>query len=237
MSEHRLDPDRAAEIARGEQRRSAEEESERGPGERVPRPVIDVRPYRWMIGVFGLLLVVVFSVVQFAERGIGTVGVPPGKRLHYFAAPLAASNLNGDANLNPPCSPAKHDARALNICLLAQRGPLALGFFVPSSGDCDREIDALQTLSEQIGSSVQFAAVAVNAGHAQTERLVQAHHWTIPVAYDRDGAVGAFYGVETCPMLELAYRGGVVADRLIGDHWLALGPLGAKVRALIGRGS
>ena len=67
---------------------------------------------------------------------------------------------------------------------------------------------------------MQFAAVAVRPSQRATAALVRIHHWTIPVAYDVDGAVGDLYDVEICPMVELAYRGGIVADRLIGDHWL-----------------
>jgi hypothetical protein len=191
-----------------------------------------------MIGIFGLVLVVAISIYQFAAHGVGATGVRPGQRLHYFAAPLAASTLNGDPNLNPPCTPARHDPRALNVCLLARRVPLVLAFFVTGSQDCQRQIDVLQALSGEFSpSAVQFAAVAVNAGHSGTAALVRSHHWTIPVAYDRDGAVGALYGVEICPMVELASRGGIVRDRLIGDHWLTLAALAPRVRALIAGGT
>ena len=67
---------------------------------------------------------------------------------------------------------------------------------------------------------MQFAAIAINAGRSPTAKLVRSHHWTIPVAFDSDGAIGALYDVDICPMVELAYRGGVVANRLIGEHWL-----------------
>ena len=62
------------------------------------------------------------------------------------------------------------------------------------------------------------------------------HGWTIPVAYDADGSVGAVYGVTACPMLELSQRGGTVADRLIGEHWLNESALAARVRPLLGGG-
>jgi hypothetical protein len=65
--------------------------------------------------------------------------------------------------------------------------------------------------------------------------LVRAHHWTIPVAYDKDGAVGSLYGVAICPMVELAYRGGVVEDRLIGNDWISESALAARVRRLLAR--
>ena len=80
---------------------------------------------------------------------------------------------------------------------------------------------------------MRFAAVAVNASRAATAKLVRAHHWTIPVAYDRDGGVGQVYGVAICPMAELAYRGGIVRDRLIGDQWQTTSALYPRVRALV----
>jgi peroxiredoxin len=220
---YRLDPDRAVAGAGG-------------PTKRAPvEPVIDTRPYRWMIGIFGLILVVAFSVYLFTTRGVQSSGVPPGQRLHKFVAPLAASTLSGDANISPRCDPARPNPRALNVC---GRKPIVLGLFVAGSTDCKRQVDTLETVSQQFaGRDVQFAAVAIGSGHAQTASLVRSHHWTIPVAYDPDGAVGALYGVSICPMVQLAYRGGVVADRLIGNHWLSPSAVAARVRAMLrGRG-
>jgi hypothetical protein len=218
---YRLDPERAAAAA-----------GIPPPG--PPEPVIDTRRYRWAIGIFGLVLLIAFSVYMFTTRGIQTAGVPTGKRLHYFVAPLATSALNGDANVNPRCDPSHPNPQALNVC---GRRPLVLGLFVPGSTDCRHQIDTLQAVSSQFPQrEVLFAAVAVQAGHTTTAALVRAHHWTIPVAYDRDGAVGALYGVAICPMVELAYRGGTVADRLIGNHWLVPADLAARVRAMLAGG-
>jgi hypothetical protein len=80
---------------------------------------------------------------------------------------------------------------------------------------------------------VQFAAVAVRASHADAARAVRAHHWTIPVGYDVDGRLGAAYGVEVCPLVELADRGGLVAARLVGDHWSSRAALARQVRLLL----
>jgi hypothetical protein len=197
--------------------------------------VIDTRPYRRMIGAIGIGLAIVVSALLFITRGVGPVGISAGERLHWFVAPLATSNLIGDANLAPHCNPAQPDARALNVCpWLANRAPLVIGFFIPASADCTRQVNIIQTVSRQFRpGSVQFAAVAVRTGHSQSAKLVRQHHWTIPVAYDRDGAVGAVYGVQVCPLLELAYRGGVVAYRLVGDQWQSPNALAGKVRALL----
>jgi peroxiredoxin len=223
---HRLDPDRAAQAA---SRRAAR---------RPPPPVIDTRRYQRVVGLIGLTLVVVVSVAFLSSHGQGTAGIPAGKRLSFFAAPLANSSLNGDANLHPPCTLAQHDPRALNLCLLAKRGPVVLAFFVTGSGGCVAQVSALQRLSKQFSPRrVQFAAVAVRASRSDAASAVRTHHWTIPVAYDADGAVGAAYGVEVCPITELAERGGRVQQRLIGEHWNDPALLADRVRALLSHSS
>jgi hypothetical protein len=217
---YRLDPDRAAAAAGAERPRQ-------------PEPVIDTRPYRWTIGIFGLALLIAFSIYTFVSRGVQSPGVAPGTRLHNFVAPLATSSLKGDANVNPRCNPAAPNPRAVNVC---GRKPLVLGLFVTGSTDCERQVDTIQAVARRFRpTAVQFAAVAVQASRATTFGLVRSHHWTIPVAYDPDGAVAALYGVSICPMVELAYRGGIVADRLIGNNWLAPSALQAKVREMLSR--
>jgi hypothetical protein len=238
-----LDPDLAAQTAR----RAASSPGVPAPPSSPPgegalrarasknkvRVVVDTRRYRWAIGVLGLIIVIVISVVSFLQRGVVTTGVSAHQRLRYFAAPLARSNLNGVANVqHPTCSLARHDPRALNVCLLVHHGPLVLAFFVTGAKPCIQEVDAMQVVSREL-PSVQFAAVAIDTGHAAAARIVRAHGWTIPVAYDADGAVGYQYGVDVCPLVELAYRGGVVQGRLIGEHWTRAAALAPQVRALL----
>jgi hypothetical protein len=243
----RLDPDRAAGIhdappgaasaAPPAAPPHASPDAPSGPSGPAPAaPVIDTRPYRWMVGIIGLVIVVAVSIFLFASHGVGTAGVTAGHPLRNFAAPLAASNLDGAANDHPTCSPARHDPRALNVCLLVRRGPLVLSFFVTGASQCVRQVSALQTLAGRF-PSLQFAAVAIGASHRTTAAEVRAHHWTIPVAYDSDGRVGALYGVAVCPMVELAARGGVVRDRLVGNHWQSAAALAPRLRELLDNGS
>ncbi|HEV3055982.1 MAG TPA: redoxin family protein [Solirubrobacteraceae bacterium] len=218
---HSLDPERAV-----------EEQLQRNPRQ-LPQPVIDTRPYRWAIGGFGILLVIVISIIEFANHGAASAGVKPGQRLIFFAAPVATSGLIGDANISKPCSLGYFGARAINTCLLVKRGPVVLGFFVAGVGDCDRSVDVIQSLSQRYASSgVQFVVVAASSSRTATLRDIRSHHWTIPVAYDRDGALAQVYGVEVCPMLELAYRGGVVKSLLLGDKWLSSAALAGQLRSL-----
>ena len=239
MSEDPRSPRPEGEGARGEQPRRLDPDlaaraAARRAARRPPPQVIDTRRYQRMIGFFGLAVVIVISISFLTTHGVGTAGIPAGKKLHYFAAPLALSNLNGDANTSPPCTLARHDPRALNICLMAKRGPVVLAFFVTNSSGCEHQVTVLQTLSARYPPNrVQFAAVAIRTGHADARKAVLAHHWTVPVAYDADGAVGDIYGVEVCPIVELSYRGGVVARRLIGEHWASVSTLGPQVEALL----
>ena len=238
----RLDPDAAAAARRGRRggpdlEPDAERDPKPVPGgrSRTSRaPVVDVRRYRWAIGIIGLAVVIGFSAYGFLSgHHPATTGVPAGQRLHWFAAPLANTTLRGDANLRPSCSLAHHDPRALNLCIDARRSAVVVDFFVPQSPACVRQVDALQTLSRRDAARpIQFLAVAVGTSHARALGLIRAHHWTIPVAYDPDGAVGEQYGVVVCPMAELAARGGIVRARLIGQTWQTPGALAAPVAAL-----
>jgi hypothetical protein len=226
----RLDPDRAAPPPPGGVEGAPESRGPRGP---VP---ISPRRYQWLAGLIGIALVVGFSIIQLLSHRAGTAGVPAGRSLASFAAPLAASSLVGDANLHPPCTEARHDPRALNTCLLMHRGPLVLDFFVPGSNECVRTVDAMQAVAPRFrAAGVQFAAVAVRSGPGPVRSLIRKHRWTVPVAYDRDGAVSQSDGVVVCPIIELVRRGGVVAQRLIGGHWDEPAKLAAQVQALAGR--
>jgi peroxiredoxin len=209
---------------------AGENEAAESAPRRAP-PVIDPRPYRWIIGIIGLTLVLGFSVYQLVGHRTGGTGIAAGHRLRVFAAPLAATNLNGDATAHPTCSAARHDPRALNVCLMVRRGPLVLAFFVTGGAPCVRQVSALQALAVRF-PRVQFAAVAINASHRATARLARAHRWTIPVAYDADGTIGGLYGVAACPMVELAGPGGIVRERLIGDRWQSAAALAPHVAEL-----
>lgn len=224
----RLDPDRAAAEAPG-----TSSAARTGARPRAEPPQLNTRRYQRMIGALALALVIVFSIIQLTSHHPGTAGIPAGKRIKSFSAPLATTNLIGDANLQPPCDASHHDPRALNVCLLARRGPVVLAFFVTDAGTCEDTVTALQAVSTMPSArGVQFAAVAVNASRRAAAAAVRRHGWTIPVAYDRDGAVGETYGVAVCPLVELVRQGGVVAERLIGKRWTTAASLAPAVRRL-----
>jgi hypothetical protein len=182
-----------------------------------------------MIGGFGFTLVVIFSIYLYLHNGISTPGVPAGKPLHKFVAPLATSNLNDvGANASPRCNPARPSRRGLNVC---NRRPIVLAFFTVGGGPCIHEVDTMQKVSRQF-PKIEFAAVAINGNRDTTDKLVRSHHWTIQVAYDVTGAIGEIYGVSVCPMIEIAGNHGIVVQRLIGEGWEQPKALAAAVARL-----
>ena len=198
----------------------------------APAPVIDTRRYQRMIGAFGLTLVLAFSIYLFARGGNGTPGVAPGQRLHPFVAPLATSNLAGvAANAHPVCNPARPARRGLNVC---DRRPLVLAFFALGEKACIAQVDTLQAVAPRF-PRVQFAAVALAANKRDTAALVRRHGWTrVSVAYDLSDTIGEVYGIEVCPLIEIARPGGIVQQRLIGKDWLSATNL-ARAVAKLGR--
>jgi len=174
---------------------------------------------RWIAGVaavLGLLAYVTLNTVR--TDAPGSRGVPAGSPLPPFAAPLALSALEGDANLatrpdsggqgaRPACAVRGPDV--LNSCQLAERGPVVLAFAAVRSDACTRQVDALERVRASY-PDVGFAAVAIRGDRDDLRTLVRRRGWTLPVAHDADGAVANAYAVAVCPTLTFARRGGRV---------------------------
>ncbi len=200
------------------------------PGPSIPDEIEATRHrYQAMIGAIGLVVVIAFSVYLYTDGSPTTPGVAAGASLRRFVAPLATSDLNVPANVNPRCDPARPARRGLNVC---GREPIVLDLFATGATPCVRSVDTLAAVSRRF-TGVQFAAVAIDAGKDTTEALIRSHRWRIPVAYDSDGAVAALYDVSVCPLIELAGRGGIVAERLIGKAWIEPSRLASAVQGML----
>jgi hypothetical protein len=197
-------------------------------GIRPGTPVIDTRRYQFMIGAFGLLLVVIFSLFLYFHNGPTQPGIAPGRPLPKFVAPLARSNLDASANPHPRCLPGRAARRGVNVC---GRQPTVLALFALGEGPCIAEVNAMQRITPRF-PGVAFVAVAVNAGHRATAQLVRRRGWTIPVAYDATGIIGELYGMTGCPIVEVAGAGGRVRARLIGEYWARPRALARALRRL-----
>ncbi len=181
-------------------------------------------------------------------NGTGTRGVPPGHPLPPFAAPLAVGSLNGDANVadrpneggrgrRPACE--VRGPQVLNICQLAERGPVVLAFLAARDARCERELDLLEGVrGTRAARGVQIAAVAIRGDRGKLRSDVRRRGWGFPVGYDRDGLVANIYGVSVCPTITFAYPGGIVRRTTLGflDQRALAGELAALTAASRARG-
>ena len=141
-----------------------------------------------------------------------------GARLPPFAVPLAlsaprrrrqrrhASPTRGGAGRCPACQ--VRGPQILNVCQLAERGPVVLAFFATRGASCDgraRRHRARCGRRSPACSSRPWRSAATATTCAADPH---ATGWRLPVGYDHDGALANLYGVAVCPQVTLAYRGG-----------------------------
>lgn len=193
---------------------------------------------RYSIAV-GLLFVVliVFVTIQTlgGDEGGGTLGLDEQEArwpLPAFAVPEVTAQLEGDANVaQDDCAssavPCPEDARrtpaceiqtpgALRVCDLFDR-PLVISFWFTKGGNCITQQDVVQSVSQRYGGRVNFLSLDIRDGRDEVRELVREHGWTMPVGYDRDGAVAGLYRVGGCPTFAYAYPGGTLQSASIGD--------------------
>ena len=169
-----------------------------------------------IIGALAVAVLAYISYNSLTTEGPGARGVDPGRELPPFAVPLALSGLEGDANVSErACEVRGPDV--LNVCELAERGPVVLAFFAEPAERCDDEIDVLDRIRAR-HPRVQFAAVAIRGDRDDLRRRVRERGWKLPVGHDRDGAVANTYGVAVCPTITLAARGGEIRDTVFGSQ-------------------
>ena len=183
-----------------------------------------------------MLAVVGFNTLR--SDGSGSRGLAVGTQLPPFAMPTAASGSDADANIatrpdsgpegaRPACS--VRGPQILNVCELAERGPVVLAFLATRSGRCEQQVDVLDRIAPR-HPRVQFAAVSVRGDHGELRRTVRERGWRLPVGYDHDGAVANLYRVAVCPTVTFAGRGGEVAGTAL--EFLDERALRARVEAL-----
>jgi peroxiredoxin len=193
----------------------------------------------WLVGALVLLAIVLFTLNTFGGDAGGSSGLKPGTPIPPFAAPLAASDLDGDVNVarkpdsgsagdRPACD--VRGPKVLNSCQLVERGPLVLAFLATRGGDCTDTLDDLQRVHERY-PKLQVAAVAIRGDRGDVRRLIAEHGWTYPVGYDHDGVLAGLYGVAVCPHVAFVYPGGTVRGTVLGHEPAA--ELDGRVRRLL----
>ena len=208
---------------------------------------------RYSIAV-GLIFVVLiaFAAIQTlgGEEGGSTLGLDRREArwpLPEFAVPAAASQLEGDANVaQDDCAvaavPCPEDARRTPACAIEDVGsiricgffdrPLVISFWFGKGVDCVAQQDVVEELHRRYRGRVNFLSLDIHDDRDEVRDLVREHGWTMPVGYDRDGAVAGLYRVGGCPTFAYAYPGGTLQDASIGE--LTEAELGRRVERLLG---
>jgi hypothetical protein len=206
--------------------------------------------YSLVVGLLFLVVIVVATVHTITGGGGGkTLGLeqlPARWPLPEFAVPAGAGRLEGDANVaqddcetsSLPCpegsrrAPACriHVAGAIRVCDLFGR-PLVISFWFAEGSGCVDQQDVVQQVAERYRGRVGFLSMDIRDDRNTLRELIRQHGWTMPVGYDRDGAVAGLYGVGGCPTLAYAYPGGTLQSASIGD--LTVAQLRAHVDRLL----
>jgi len=194
--------------------------------------------WTWMIGLLAVLALIVVSMTLLKGGGGDAArGLEPGTQMPPFAAPLADSEIDGDVNLArrpdsggagavPACSVT--GAGVVTSCELVADKPAAI-VFVTDRRRCTQQIGVVDRVLPP-GSPVAALAVAVRGDRDSWRELAQG--FKTPLAYDRDGALAASYGIELCPQITVVRRGGRVAGTIIGSVGEA--ELRRQLRTLLG---
>jgi len=193
--------------------------------------------YTLVVGLLFLAVIVVASINMIRDGGGGeTLGLdrlPARWPLPEFAVPVAAGQLEGDANVaQDDCEtsaiPCPEEARrtpacrvdlpeAIRVCDLFAR-PLVISFWFSKGGDdCVQQQDVVQRAYRRYRGRVGFLSLDIRDDRDTVRDLVRQRGWTMPVGYDRDGAVAGLYGVGVCPTFAYVYPGGTLESAGIGE--------------------
>jgi hypothetical protein len=207
--------------------------------------------YSLIVGLFFLVVIAIATIHTLNGGGDGEILGLDRQALRWplpeFAVPVGAGTLEGDANVaqddcessSVPCpedavrKPACRieTAGAIRVCDLFDR-PLVISFWFTKSGDCADQQDIVNSVYRRYRGRVNFLSLDIHDDRETVRELIRQHGWTMPVGYDRDGAVGSLYKVGGCPTFAYAYPGGTLQSASGGD--LTAAQLAARVRRLIG---
>jgi hypothetical protein len=205
--------------------------------------------YSLLVGILFLAVIVVATVNTLGGGGGSTLGLdrfPDRWPLPEFAVPAAAGQLEGDANVaQDDCEtaqvPCPDDARrppacrietagAIRVCDLFGR-PLVISFWFSKDDGCVEQQDVVENVYGRYRGQVGFLSLDIRDDRDRLRDLISQHGWTMPVGYDRDGAVASLFGVGGCPTFAYVYPGGTLQSASIGD--LTAAQLGQRVDRLI----
>jgi hypothetical protein len=207
--------------------------------------------YSAFVGVAFLVLIVVAAINAFRTDDSGVLGAgaaEAGKPLPEFAVPKLIGGADADANIyqedcetaQDPCPPDARQTPAcevelpnvIRVCDLFDK-PLVISFWFSSPDDCPPTQDSVDAAARRYRNRVNFLSLAVRGERDQLSSLVAERGWTLPVGWDRDGAVSNLYRVGVCPTVAFVLPGGVLREARIGTDELEAERLEQSIERLI----
>lgn len=205
--------------------------------------------YSLVVGLLFAAVIAIAAINTLGSNDQGTLGLDELERhwpLPEFAVPAAAGQLEGDANVaQDDCEtsqdPCPSDVRRLPACQIRTPGairicdffdrPLVLSFWFSRGGNCTAQQDVVDDLYPRYRDRVGFLSLDVRDDRGTVRDLVRRRGWSMPVGYDRDGAVAGLYRVGGCPTFAYVYPGGTLYEASIGE--LNMTELEARVERLL----
>jgi hypothetical protein len=206
--------------------------------------------YSLFVGLAFVGLIIV-AAINAASTGEGTVlGTEEvrGEPLPEFAVPDIRGSLDGDANVaqddcessdnpcpdsdrRPPACEIEPEG-AIRVCDLFER-PLVISFWFTRGAECLPSQDSFDAVARRYRGRVNFLSLDIRDDRDEVEQIVEDHGWSVPVGWDRDGAVSNIMRVGVCPTVAFAYPGGILESAEIGDGAFEEGALSERVDRLI----
>jgi hypothetical protein len=207
--------------------------------------------YSLIVGLLfaAILVIVSIQALNGGDDWILGLDKPPDRwALPEFAVPDVDEKVEADANVAQddcetaavPCPPSERrlpacqvetELHVLRVCEYFEGFPLVLSFWFSRGGNCVEQQDVVSQVYRRYGGRVNIISLAIGENRDTVAELTVEREWGMPLAYDRDGAVGALYHVGGCPTFAYVYPGGTLHDASVGE---LTGPqLEANIRELL----
>jgi hypothetical protein len=220
-------------------------------GERESERPRSTNRYSIYVGIAFLVLIGIATVNTFNTEGGGVLGgdsAQAGEALSEFAVPELIGGADADANVyQDDCSSSANPCPAddqrtpacqvklpdvLRVCDFFDK-PLVMSFWFDNPSSCPPTQDAIDAAAGRWRGKVNFLSIAVRGDRSELEQIVRDRGWTLPVGWDRDGAVSNLYRVGVCPTVAFVRTGGVLHQAKIGSGELVPAELDADIEKLV----
>lgn len=204
----------------------------------------------WVGIAFAILIgIATVNTLRSSEGGLlGADEAQAGAPMPEFAVPELLHGADADANVfqddcetsanpcpadeqrTPACEVDLPDV--ITVCDLLDR-PLVLSFWFSTPADCPPTQDAVDRAAERYRGRVNFLSIAVRGDREELRGIVEERGWTVPVGWDRDGAVSNLYRVGVCPTVAFVLPGGLLREARIGSDELEAGRFDDAIDGLL----